>query len=92
MKKPSSQETKIEKVVLTVGGQTVPVTLEQALELRDALNQAFPCPSPNYTPVYIPSPTPFIVERPYIPPQSPMYPIITCGTTQLAYELSVGPV
>lgn len=65
MKSKSSQETKITKLQLTVAGQVVDLTLEQARELKGVLEELF-----KVEKEYLLSPFPNPVY-----PQCPQYPI-----------------
>lgn len=77
---------KIEKIKLTIAGQDVEMTLEQARELRAILNELWPEPTERLVPMPQPYPVapyqpPIIIER---WPEYPWWqqPIITCQSGQ----------
>jgi len=82
----------ISKIEIKVAGKVLVLTLEQAKELRDILDEAFPKVTIQTFPVVINS-QPVVIQPPVVIPQ-PVYPHwtttpfwcegTTCGTLQLS--------
>lgn len=69
-------EMKIEKISIKMGDKTVELTLEQAKELKDILNDTFPEPVVNQPATF---PYPIYIERPY--PYWKQWDTVWCGNT-----------
>lgn len=69
----------IEKVVIKIGDQEIPLSLEEAKELQAILNETFPKKEKEY----IPYPSPIVINpwRPYYPFDTHVY--WTCNTQQM---------
>lgn len=85
-----SKAVKIDRIVIRIGDKEIPLSLDEAKELKDILNRTFGAEKTVYTPAPL-----VVIERPYYPtfPTFPNYPhwYITCGDSGTAtYSLSAG--
>ncbi len=91
-KKIEVQKTEVVSIKLRIKGKEIDLTLEDAKELRDALNKVFAEPVKEYVP-YTPH-IPYIPYEPYIKPSpSPYYWWVTGtgGTSQKLPEIYCSP-
>lgn len=79
----TTEEIKVEKLVVNVKGKSLELTIDDAKRLHDEICLALGLCRPNYWPVILHQwqPAPPV----YNPPGWP-YPIITCGTERIDFE------
>jgi hypothetical protein len=79
-----SKKIEVKKIVIQLGDKEAELTIEQARELKDALNELLGLKETVYL-----SPSPIVVDRPYTRPYSPYW-SVTYGNTgdSVTYSLN----
>jgi hypothetical protein len=78
------KKIEVTKVVIRIGDKPVELTIDQARELKDALNELLG----SKETVYLPS-SPVIIDRPYPYPYTPYWTITYGNTGTVTYSASM---